>query len=719
VSGAAAPPSRPPSHRRTTAVGLALLAVLAALIATGTGSEPWNARLQGAWFDAYQSVMPRAPAAEPVTVVDIDERSVAQLGQWPWPRTLLAELIGAILRDQPAAVGVDILMAEPDRLSPEQLLVRERARDPVLGQRLDALPSNDEELARAIWRKPVVLGFVEATALSKRLPEAPPVRTIELAGGSPGPDAGARMTRLSGVLANVEVLDASASGHGAISIGPAEAVVRRVPLVMRVGEQVVPALAVELLRVSHAAPSMSLYVDGANVEGVGVGDDVARTEADGWLRLHYAPLDRSRFVSAVDVLGDTADKRRIKARINGNLVLLGSSGLALGDTHATPVSASTPGIEIQAQLLENIKEHSWLVRPRWAMTAELALFIALGLVLIAATPLLRPGRGALLATGCIALPLIAGMSLFAARRLVLDAATPTLALLLLYLALLVLTLAESAQQRKRLEQAVQRQREEAARVAGELDAARRIQQGFLPRVESLRGDARVDVAVSMTPARETGGDLYDFFRLDDKRLFFMVGDVAGKGLSASVFMAVSKALCKSARLRTPDAAIGDWMRAVNDEISRDNPEMLFVAAFAGVLDLDLGELAYCNAGHENPYVLAPATSAPARLADGGGPPLCTVDRFDYRGAHRRLGRGDLVCVLTDGVVDARRADGEAYGRGRLEAVLSRLAAEGTSAQGVVHALGTDVAGFAAEAEPADDVTILVLRWLGPRVISER
>lgn len=710
MSGAAAAPSRP-SHRHTTAIGLALLALLAALVAT---SERWNGRLQGAWFDVYQGVMPRAPSAEPVTVVDIDERSVARLGQWPWPRTLLAELIAAILKDQPSAVGIDILMAEPDRSSPEQLLARERARDPVLAQRLDALPSNDEELARAIWRKPVVLGFVEA-ALSKRLPEAPPVRTFELGGGSPGPEAGARMARLPGVLANVEVLDAAASGHGAISIGPPEAVVRRVPLVMRVGEQVVPALAVELLRVAHAAPYMRLYVDGADVAGVGAGDDVARTEGDGWLRIHYAPLDRARFVSAVDVLGDTSDKRRITERIKHQLVLLGISGLALGDTHPTPVSASTPGIEIQAQLLENIKEHSWLVRPGWAMPAELALFVALGLVLVAATPRLRPGHGAAVAAVCIALPLIAGMTLFAARRLVLDAATPALALVLLYVALLVLTLAESAQQRKRLEQAVQRQREEAARVAGELDAARRIQQGFLPRVESLRGDPRVDVAVSMTPARETGGDLYDFFPLDDRRLFFMVGDVAGKGLSSSVFMAVSKALCKSARLRMPDAAIGDWMRAVNDEISRDNPAMLFVAAFAGVLDLDEGQLAYCNAGHENPYVLGAAPSAPVQLADGGGPPLCTVDGFDYRGALRRLGRGELVCVLTDGVVDARRPDGETYGRERLAAVLARLAAEGASAQGVVHAVATDVAAFAADAEPADDVTILVLRWLGPSV----
>ena len=107
----------------------------------------------------------------------------------------------------------------------------------------------------------------------------------------------------------------------------------------------------------------------------------------------------------------------------------------------------------------------------------------------------------------------------------------------------------------------------------------------------------------MIPAREVGGDLYDFFRLDERRLFFLVGDVAGKGLSASIFMAVSKALYKSTMLRAPGADIGELMSAANAEVSRDNPEMLFVTVFAGILDLDTGELAYCNAGHENPYLV--------------------------------------------------------------------------------------------------------------------
>ncbi len=706
MSGAAAPPPAR-SHSRITAIGLLLLAALALLVATG---ERWNGRLQGGWFDTLQIVWPREAISQPVTVVEIDEKSLARLGQWPWPRTILADLIGAVLRYRPAAVGVDILMPEPDRLSPERLLMRERARDPVLAERLATLPSSDELLARVISGQPVVLGFIEADGTT-RAPRGPPVRVIERAGGSPGQDAAARLYRLPGVLADIEELDAAAAGHGAISIGRARAVVRRVPLVMRVDDRIVPSMAIELLRVASGSPDIRLYVDGTAVQGVGIGDYVARTEPDGWIRLHFAQYRSIRFVPAIDVLDGKVDPERLARK----LVLIGSTSGALGDNHATPVAPSMPGIEIHAQLLENLYDQSWLTRPAWAPRAELALFVLLGLALIAVTPRLRPGPGATVAAGGIALPLVASAVAFEEGRRVLDAATPALALLLLYVALLVLTLAEAARERRRLEQAVQRQREEAARVAGELDAARRIQQGFLPRADTLRDERRIDLAATMTPARETAGDLYDFFMLDARRLFFMVGDVAGKGLSASVFMAVSKALCKSATLRRPDASIGELMRAANDEISRDNPALLFVATFAGILDLASGELAYCNAGHENPYVLR-GPSGLARLADGDGPPLCAVEHFAYRGAVRTLGPGDIVCVLTDGVVEAQRGDGERYGRTRLEAALSRIAADATSAEAVVAALTADVTAFAAGAEPADDVTMLVLRWLGP---SER
>jgi adenylate cyclase len=320
----------------------------------------------------------------------------------------------------------------------------------------------------------------------------------------------------------------------------------------------------------------------------------------------------------------------------------------------------------------------------------------------------------LLAIGCVLLIAAVAFAVFKSRRLLLDAATPGLSLLVLFGVLLVVTLAESTRQRRTLERIVQAQRERAAHVAGELAAAQRIQTGMLPRADLLRGDSRIDLAAVMAPAREVGGDLYDFFRLDRRRLFVLVGDVAGKGLSASMFMAVSKALYKSAALNATSATVGDLMTAVNVEVSRDNSEMFFVTAFAAILDLDSGMLDYCNAGHENPYAVSPDRGSLARLSGGGGPPLCAVDGFRYPSASHGMQAGELLCVVTDGVTEAQNAAGELYGSARLKNVLLRAQAGGDNAAAAVDAIRRDVDAFAAGAEPSDDMTIFVLRWMGAR-----
>ena len=399
------------------------------------------------------------------------------------------------------------------------------------------------------------------------------------------------------MASSLEQLDRAAAGHGLISVGQPGDVIRRVPLVSNVNGTLAPSLSIEMLRVAFGAPALRLIVDKSDVEGIAIQDFGVRTEHDGTARIYFSHRDARRFVSAVDVLAGTVDA----ARLEQKLVLIGTTGIGLVDYQNTPLDERMPGSEIQAQLLENLYEQTLLHRPTWAQPFEIAIFIIAGLVLIWVVPRWRPRNAALIALGCVAVFAVTAFAVFRFQRLVFDAATPGLSLVVLFGVLLVATLAESTRQRRSLEHIVQSQRERAAHAAGELAAAQRIQTGMLPRAELLQGDRRIDLSARMSPAREVGGDLYDFFRLDPQRLFFLVGDVAGKGLSASMFMAVSKALYKSAALNSTAATIGDLMTAANIEVSRDNSEMFFVTAFAAIIDLDSGMLEYCNAGHENPY----------------------------------------------------------------------------------------------------------------------
>jgi len=660
--------------------------------------------LRLAGFDAYQVLAPRVPRSAPVVIVTIDEESLRRYGQWPWPRTWLARLVARLAEARPAAIGLDVLMPEPDRLSPGRLAGILEGLDPAVTRKLAGMPSNDAVLAEALRGRPVVLAVAgvdvpEAVSLAER--GVSPVRAF-------GGDPARFVPRFEGGLHSIAPIEAAAAGRALVSVDPERGVLRRMPMLAAVGPTLMPGLALEMLRVAAGAPAISVKVGRGGLEAVGVAGVAIPTEPDGRVWLHYSRSDARRLVPASDVLDGMVPAERFQ----GRLVLVGATALGLSDTQSTPVTDRMPGIEVHAQLLECILDGALLTRPPLARAIELAMLAAGGVLLLLAVPRLRPRVSAPLLLGLILLALAGGFLAYRARGLLVDGATPGLGLAVLYTALLAVTLTETESRRRALRRQVERQREAAARLAGELEAARRIQMGTLPRPSIVfPGEQRFDLYARLDPAREVGGDLYDFFFLDPDHLFFLIGDVSGKGLPGSLFMAISKALYKSTALRR-HGQVAAMMREADAEISRDNTEGLFVTALAGILDARTGALEYCSAGHEPPFLLPRAGRPLMRLTEGGGPPLCAADGFPYDAATRQLEPGDTLCLITDGITEAAAPDGTLYGRPRLEALLGGLA-PAASAGEIGEAIRRDVAAFTGDAEASDDMAILVLRYTGP------
>ena len=255
------------------------------------------------------------------------------------------------------------------------------------------------------------------------------------------------------------------------------------------------------------------------------------------------------------------------------------------------------------------------------------------------------------------------------------------------------------------------EREAAARVAGELGAANRIQTRMLPDPHTvLANEPRIEIHAHMRPAREVGGDLYDFFPLAGDRFFVLVGDVAGKGLAAAMFMAVSKALAKSSMLRET-IGLEHLMTVVNTEISRDNPEDLFVTVVALIVDVRTGAVEYCNAGHEPPLLLR-RDGLSEILNDGGGPPLCVMPDFPYATAAAAFQPGDVIVLVSDGITEAMNPDGVLYGRSRLQTLVQTPSMFASDVDSMGVEILEEVKTFEAGAEPADDQTLLLVRWRG-------
>jgi adenylate cyclase len=648
-------------------------------------------------FDAYQRIAPRPRLSAPVVIVEIDEASLAEHGQWPWPRTTLARLLDAIAAGGPAAMGVDIIMPEADRLSPDRLATVVAGIDPDLARRLARVPANDAVLGAAVARHRVVLGIAGVDGGGTPLTRRTATRVV-------GTDALRHVHVFAGALRSIDPIDAGAAGRGLLNNDPAANVVRRVPIVAAVRDVLVPSFALDMLRVAAGEPAFTVYAGASGIEAVQVGDLIIPTQRDGTAFVHYGRADASRSVSAADVLAGRADIGRFERR----LVLIGVTAVALGDVVATPIAARMPGVEVHAQWLESVFDGRPLVRPSWARWGEAAALVAGGAVLLVALPALSAWSAALVTPLVIVAIATAGFVSYRWAHLLLDSAVPALGVALVAAVLVLAMLAEAQRQRRALRAQVQAQREAAAKVTGELEAARRIQLGSLPT--GLADEPRVDVYAYLEPARMVGGDLYDFFAVAADRLFFVVADVSGKGVAASLFMAVSKALCKSAALRRK-GDVGAIMRDASDEIARDNHEALFVSAWAGVLDLRTGELEHLNAGHE-PAWLIPPDGAPARVLDAaGGPPLCVLDGFPYEAVPYRMRPGETICLVTDGVTEAENSGRRLYGRERLATVLSSIGTRADPKE-IGAAIRSDVARFTAPRPASDDLTILIIRWNG-------
>lgn len=351
-----------------------LLLVLA-LVAIQVWDPPLVEAARLRMFDQLQRWAPRAaPADSPVVIVDIDDDSLAEVGQWPWPRTVFARLVEELGRHGPRAIVFDVLFAEADRLSPPayaRLLEPVDARAAAI---LRTLPPSEEVMARALGRFPVVLGEAGAASVERRFSPGrdPPAGIAWL-----GEAQGALPVFPHGITA-LPALAAAASGLGLVTV-PAEVdgVIRRAPTLAVVGGRVLPSLPLEAVRVALGATTLVVRGDGRGVRGVAVGGLSVPTDGDGRVWLRFTPRRGELYVPASQVLAGAVPAERVA----GKIVLVGSSAVSLGDVKVTPVAGNTPGVEIQAQLIESILAGDLLRRPPTLVGAELALVLGVGLLL--------------------------------------------------------------------------------------------------------------------------------------------------------------------------------------------------------------------------------------------------------------------------------------------------------------------------------------------------
>lgn len=397
-------------------VGLVIVAALTILRA----SDPQlMVRAREMAFDEYQRLAPRTFEDLPVRVVDIDEASLRELGQWPWPRDRMAKLVDRLSQMGASAIAFDILFSEPDRLSPRTVIRDVEGIDPSL---LARLPDNDEIFAQAMTEKPVILGF----ALSNEGDYRPEMKAGFAFTGEPPFHAPPRIDSATPLRPQLE---AAASGLGHISLNPGDpsSVVRTVPLLLSDGDQLYPNLALEALRVAQGA---STYVladapDAANtITMIKAGAFVIPVTAAGELWLYVSPDNAARYVSARNILSDGGAPSKIAAAVHGSIVFVGTSAAGLQDIRTTALGENVPGVSLQAQIVEQILSGHFLSRPDWADGLEILSIAVAGSLLVFLTTFVSPAMA--LACGLLitALALAASWLAFLYGGLLFDPLAP-------------------------------------------------------------------------------------------------------------------------------------------------------------------------------------------------------------------------------------------------------------------------------------------------------
>ncbi|MBI3323327.1 MAG: adenylate/guanylate cyclase domain-containing protein [Candidatus Omnitrophica bacterium] len=397
-------------------------------------------------FDTFQRLRPRPYESAPVAIVDLDDESLRRLGQWPWPRTRVAQLVRRLAEGGASVIAFDIVFAEPDRTSPRSVweIWRSSDAEPSLERQLAVLPDHDQVLAQALQGARVVTGFalVEGTAAGEP--------ALKAGVAHAGPDPRLFVAGLSGAVANLPELERAAAGNGHFNmLAERDGILRRVPLFLKRGEALYPSLVAEALRVSQGASTYGVRSVPTGIVEVKIGRLVVPTDARGRVWLRDAGRQAQRFIPAWRVLDEGFDP----SLVSGKICFVGSSAAGLKDLRATPLNPVAAGTEVHAQLAEQALLGEFLVRPDWAPGAEFLFLLLLGGALILLLPRVGPawcaGAGALGVAGAGA----ASWWAFTQRGWLMDPVLPALAALGIYLVSSLLQYLRTEAERRQIREA--------------------------------------------------------------------------------------------------------------------------------------------------------------------------------------------------------------------------------------------------------------------------
>ena len=530
-------------------------------------------------YDFYQKIFNRGEVKD-ITIVDIDEKSIAKIGQFPWRRDVYSKILENLNQYNPLAIAFDIVFSEKDKQNPQDLLLQLQKESDLFTDVM--VPNTNKIFIDSIKQSKVILPILgEPKDNLVKNNSKPKLRII-----AKGENPKNFIYKYKNKIISLEEISNAASGTGSISLIPSiDGIIRNIPILYNIDGRIWPSLALETVRVATAQKNLLIKSNKNGIELIKTRKNIIPSDQNGLINVKFKKFDDQNYISAVDVINNDFDQKRIEKKI----VLIGSSAQALFDIVQISNGKIVPGVEIHAHIIDNILKNESISKNIYTQLVENIVFFFFLLFLIFIPMKIKPKLSIIFFIGSIFVINLLSIIIYQ-FNFYLDSLFSSLAGTMMFMTSLYFRYLEEnsiAIENEKKQSILKKERE----IAGE------VQKKLFPSNKKIEKY----IFAQNTPAKDVSGDYYDYYQINDNEIYFILGDVTGKGIKAGILMANAAAVFRS--LTKMNSSVAKTALYMNNQVKDSSYQSMFITVILGRINLEKKEMEFINMGHEPMMVL--------------------------------------------------------------------------------------------------------------------
>ena len=603
-------------------------------------------------FDSYQKIFKYNDKQDDIVIVDIDEPSLAKFGQFPWGRNVFSKILENINKENPKSIGFDIFFSEKDKQSPEEIIKTYLIEDIDIKNTLQSIEGHDEKFQKTLKETKSVLAVFGSLVPTKGTFNRKGKARIFAKGGN----VKNYVYNYKYSLGSIPILEKNSKGLGSINyITQSDAVVRSLPLIMVFNDKLFPSFGLEMIRVGEKKRSIITNLNDKGIKNISIKPFVFNTDKNSLIWVKYNRSINNNYISAEKVFDNNFDDNLFKDKY----VLIGASAKGLFDTVKIPTGETIPGVQVHANVIDNLLKNNFLKRNDKIFIFELIISILISIIAFVISQRIKPKYSlSIIFLGLIFIFVI-GLIIYKFRSELIDVSYPMIMISITFLTGLYFRF---LQENKIALQNLQKE----AKLLKERELAGGVQKSLFPDISAFENF----VYAKNIPAKDVSGDYFDVMKVGPEEYYFTLADVSGKGVKAGMYMAKASSIFRTlSNLKFPLERV---VFGVNNEIIEAKFKGMFVTAVFGKFNPISGDLTYINAGHES--IMLFDKSKKIEFIESDLPPIGIMKYFaESMVKSKTINIKDKTFVVyTDGVTEGYLPNGEEFGAVGVENIVKEM-----------------------------------------------